>query len=420
MKVYYQPDGMWHNYDFLINKHYWQKKGNDASLEIRQKNLLEITSILAENNIFNWLQGRTLLGIFKFNQLLEDHDDDIGIFEKDLPKLLDLVKTQLSEKGFKLIRKTKGIVSFIRDYRYVDICIFVNKGGNLIGYNEKFFQNIYYSSFSKVSWRGHEFNIPNAASQLLGKMYPSSLSPLLVKLKKVYIYIKYNSIYDCWDKKIAPKVSSLAARHPIFAKYILKYVGPVFGIYVLIVEKDFFLNLLIEPKESFNWTWRKRHLDLVTNNAKLIRIADIVNFLSDTNHVNQIESQLQETDTSKLFLNPTSLDMDFWWSGNNYFWYCIKYQFKKNVVSYADANSYIKQTVSPKLYSADYYNSLDSMSDKEIEKFLSTSILEISEDGITSGKHRVFAMIGRLASRKSYIPMTAIIRGTPLTWTDSS
>ena len=55
------------------------------------------------------------------------------------------------------------------------------------------------------------------------------------------------------------------------------------------------------------------------------------------------------------------------------------------------------------LYSADYYKELEIMTDSEIEQFLKENPIEITLNFITSGKHRVAAMIGRILENKDYI-----------------
>jgi len=49
------------------------------------------------------------------------------------------------------------------------------------------------------------------------------------------------------------------------------------------------------------------------------------------------------------------------------------------------------------------------MNDNEIADFLMKHPLIVENGCVTSGKHRVFAMIGRLASGKSYIPFKVIL-----------
>ena len=53
------------------------------------------------------------------------------------------------------------------------------------------------------------------------------------------------------------------------------------------------------------------------------------------------------------------------------------------------------------LYSFDYYTDLEKMNDKEIQQFLMNNPIEITDRHITSGRHRVAAMIG--VARNKYI-----------------
>ena len=51
------------------------------------------------------------------------------------------------------------------------------------------------------------------------------------------------------------------------------------------------------------------------------------------------------------------------------------------------------------------------MNKKEIEELFENSPLEITNGAISSGRHRVFAMIGRLIQEKEYVPIyTEIIK----------
>jgi len=178
---------------------------------------------------------------------------------------------------------------------------------------------------------------------------------------------------------------------------------------ILLSEKDF-LDLLIEPEDSFNWKWRIRHLGLVTHDGKHNKNREILKYLSSEKTKKEINEKLDETDTSIPFFPPTNYDMRFWWGGNNYFWNCVKNEFRKNVVPYSKANDYIASVKKPFLYSNSYYESLPLMTDKEIKKLLLTQPIEITNGAITSGKHRAFAMIGRLLSGKPYIPFRAEVR----------
>ncbi len=123
-----------------------------------------------------------------------------------------------------------------------------------------------------------------------------------------------------------------------------------------------------------------------------------------------ILSEIVETDTSNPFFDPHNYDEKFWQSGNNYFIYCILFQFKKNVLPYAQVNDYIKTRQKPDVFTRKYYESLKDQSEDEIKSMLQKQPIEINSMAITSGKHRAFAMIGRLITGKPYIPFKVINR----------
>ncbi len=51
------------------------------------------------------------------------------------------------------------------------------------------------------------------------------------------------------------------------------------------------------------------------------------------------------------------------------------------------------------------------MNDEEIKSFLFETPIEVQNNAVIGGKHRVFAMIGRLLEDKPYIPMRAFVYG---------
>ncbi len=438
----YRPNGLWCKHDFSINKHYWRKVGYQSALDIRTRNLIDVRTILCQSGITNWLQGRTLLGIFKYGELQDDHDDDIGVFDFQRSLVLTNVRKNLEEKGFSLIRDTDDIASFERNYRYIDICFFRAISERKFGYAKKTFSKEHFSHFEKLNWNKIDFDIPASPDKLLLSMYPPHAEESLVnqdytgmdsgrlvilweKRHKAFVYIKdaikspklflhyFKAVFGR-GKRLGRRLIKLIYRnichiHP-FVERVYMYLMRLAGIKIIILSEEDFLDLLIEPKDSFNWKWRIRHLELVTDNGKYQKIRDIINYLESPETRHLIDSRVEETDTSIPFFPPTNYDMRFWWGGNNYFWYCVKYVFRKNVVPYSKANAYIHGGKKPFLYTGEYYQSLPEMSDAEIRNLLISDPIEISDGAVTSGKHRVFAMIGRLLNNKPYIPFRAEVR----------
>lgn len=406
-KILYKPQGLWHEYDFMINKYFWIKEGYDKAYKIRENNIKDVRTILEANNIKNFLFGQTLKGIFETGDILDDHDDDFGVFFEDRDKIRNQISKELIEAGFILVRDTEDIISFERDFRYIDICLFRERGNNQLGYGHKGCSSHHFDFFDTVSWKDVEFSIPNNSNKLLHKLYSEPVKndflknsiKFLKKLKKLKKIRKY----------LADKVPAVFHRTPFGLMGLFQRLTPLVGVEIVELTKDEFLNTRVEPLDSFNWKWRARHLDAVTNKGKNVLVKDIVNYLSDENVIKSIDDTIEETDTSIPFFDPSNFDMRFWWGGNNYFFYCVKYQFRKNVIPYSEANAYIKTKQKPDLYTSNYYESLDKMTDQEIREFLSKNPIEIENNAVIGGKHRVFAMIGRMAEGKEYIPLRAII-----------
>lgn len=373
----------WDSLDFYLNKLLWSHRGSDKSINIRVNNLKEISSIFNEEKLTFFLEGRTLENIVLHDNLLvSDHDDDIGIFKNNINILKDNVIPKLIKLGFKIIRSNSDMISIIKDDRYIDICFFEIKEKNTIGYGEKIFDEKYYLSFDKIKFEDEYFNTPNDCENYLKIRYQNKG----IKLKEILRKIK-------WFLKIPFKLFS-------------RVQNIILSREKLITQKKF-ENLYVESNNAVNWKLRKPHMDIVTNNGKNIKIKDIIKYFKEQNNLNKILNKVIETKMTCVFSDPIHIDRSFWQTGNNYFIYCIKYQFMKGVVPYNETNNYISKDKTPELYTKDYFESLEPFSEKELKTFLENNPIEITKGAITSGRHRVYAMIGRLIDNKAYVPFKA-------------
>ena len=176
--------------------------------------------------------------------------------------------------------------------------------------------------------------------------------------------------------------------------------------YKYLSEKEF-LNLKIESKKSINWLLRKPHLDIITNEASFYKIKNIVKYFKKENTKQKLIEKIVEVNLKSKLSEPIHLQTDFWLKGNNFYIYPILYGFKKDVVPYKECNSYIQKKSKFNLYSKDYFSSLQDMTDVESSNLFKNSPAEITGGAVTSGKHRMCAMIGRLSRSESYIPIYA-------------
>ncbi len=393
----------WGTYDFDVNKYFWKNKGYESTLEIRKSNLLEMSEIFKQTKVPFWIQGRTLEGIYKNGILPDDHDDDIGIDEQYRKILESDIYVKLKKAGFSVIRNNKDMISFIRDDRYIDVCIFGTKQ-NKYGYATKWFPRTHFESFDSIVFADQHFLIPSKTDVLLEKMYnPSLIVKLINYLKKFLKLSNYKKLLYKFTERSLEK-------SPHTIRRVLSIASSPLNITYKKISKQEFLDTLIEPLDSFNWEWRKPHLDIITNSKQYCLVSEIVNYLSNKENMKKVMSEVVETDTTKEFFTPHNFDIRFWQSGNNYFIYNIKYQFRKDVLDYNKANEYIKSAKQPMLYSSTYFESCEALNDSEIEELLINKTIEIEKGSIRSGKHRACAMIGRLIAGKPYIPFWAIVK----------
>jgi hypothetical protein len=392
----------WCVHDFTVNRYHWRWRGFAASLPVRRENLEDLVTLFEEVGLPVWLQGKTLLGIVEEGELLPDHDDDVGIWAKDWNEKRAKVVPLLECAGFECIRDTESIVSFLRGERYIDICLFTGRGGRA-GYGVKWFTKNHFLNLTAISYRGRRWPIPGNAVKLLNQMYrPGRVQCAFERLRGHAQRIR--QIHARAKKTALDKM--LAWPHQVRQR-----AAPwmrCLGIRYQQIDERFFRSLLIEPSDSFNWRWRKPHLDLVTDQGVLCSAGMIADHFRNPSVMAQVVERIVETDTTTPFNDPANFDPRFWQSGNNYFINCILYQYRKGVVPYQSANDYVKSRQKPKLYSAEYYAQLPEMTDYEIETLLKDQPIEVQQGAVTSGKHRVFAMIGRLASGKPFLPLWVV------------
>ncbi len=397
---------LWQENDFLINKHYWNNLGYQSALPIRLENLRILSEILEEFEIKFWVQGRTLEGLFLKEELPDDHDDDIGIDISSLTIFQSEVIEKLKQYEFDIIRNNFEIISIIRKKRYIDICIF-KKRGKKYGYASKNFPSEYFDTLEYYDLNDIKLPVPSNTKKLLSYMYDRKLADTYnlfsIRMKKIITNKNYRS------DKIKRALIKIFHFSPHYFRVLLSiFTYKLFGVgYKKIYENDF-ISLDIESKDSYNWKWRKPHLDIISNNKKYRKNSEIINYLSKNDTFSKLLSQVVETDTTREFYEPHNFDQRFWQSGNNYFIYNIKYQFRIGVVPYHHANDYIKSGELPLLFSKEYYSALAEMPLSEISNMLRDAPIEITNNSITGGKHRASAMIGRLIDNKSYIPLWAI------------
>ena len=116
--------------------------------------------------------------------------------------------------------------------------------------------------------------------------------------------------------------------------------------------------------------------EVVNQNYTLKKVKDIIEFYSDKDNINK----------TREILNPKN------WQYFN----CMLAEFRKDVGDHHELG-WDKMT-------EDYYNSLEMMTDEELETFLRNNPVEFDNGFIRHSYHRACAMIGRILKGKKYIP----------------
>jgi hypothetical protein len=141
--------------------------------KLRYDNLHTVINIIQKHKVIYWLQGKTMLGMCRDNNLIEDdHDEDLGIFEIDIETVCKKVIPDLLLEGFKVIRATKNdsMLSIMKGPRYIDLCFFSNKN-NEIGYENKWFPKDYYKEFISISINNFNYQVPKKYKQICHYSY---------------------------------------------------------------------------------------------------------------------------------------------------------------------------------------------------------------------------------------------------------
>jgi len=310
----------WQNADFKYLKlllKSQRKRNLQQELQIRRGNLETLSLVLKDCGIPFWIQGKTLLGAIRDKQfIIDDHDDDIGIFSEHQQCVCSNVYTKLKEQGFQAIRCGDTMLSIIRNNRYIDICFF-KKSENKIGYDEKWFPKEFFNEFDTVQFYGKYYSVPSNADDLLTIMYPIQPDKSNI-LTTIYKPIK----------KIKRKIKRAGKRFK--AKLFQKKI-------ITKMTFERFICCKIEADTAKNWVLRGPHLDLITDNGKIRKIGDIIKYFKSNSKLDYIKNNfVVETETSEPFEEPINLNSEFWQTGNNYLFYCIYYGFRKNIASYSE------------------------------------------------------------------------------------
>ena len=169
------------------------------------------------------------------------------------------------------------------------------------------------------------------------------------------------------------------------------------------ISREEFLNLKFKDDNILNNIVRKEHFNLITNNNKLKTNKQIIKYFFKNKNLQKTKNLAKQPTKLKLRNIPRHLDRHFWENGNSYFFNNMITGFRKGVIDYSS----LKDQQSDEddiIFSNKYYQRKQYMSDLDIKKLLYDNPIEINFGSISSGRHRVSAMLGRLIEGKKYLP----------------
>jgi hypothetical protein len=204
--------------DFYANK-------NSFNREVAFENLIDIISVYRKYDIDSFAIFGTLLGLVREGELLvHDHDVDIGFFDYDLVKLIN-VHPELVRIGFRILRESENseTITYERNDEYVDLYLFSSfderpQSKNLAA----FFPRKYILPLRKEEIFSKSIYLPNKSKKLLRKLYgplwrlenkdssyPSStfLLKLLSLFGRVFPRFKNNNKYQILKHNIIKYLS---------------------------------------------------------------------------------------------------------------------------------------------------------------------------------------------------------------------
>lgn len=167
------------------------------------------------------------------------------------------------------------------------------------------------------------------------------------------------------------------------------------------LTRDEFLSLRFSHKEV--WHQRSRHVQALValDTAFASALPQI------RRNLRRLEPHVERARISSAAgLYPAIADAQLWESHDLFFVAAAMAGFRHHVLPYRGADLYLAFTQDRTLYSGPYYRALPRMTDSEVETFLRLHPIEIAgRNVISGGRHRVSAMLGRLARMEDYIPV---------------
>jgi len=382
---------LWTHSEFALNNAFWHRWGHEASLPFRVMNIVDLQRMFAASGIESWIFGGTLRDSVE-GVLKEDHDDDLMVNMRDILALEEYAQKKLSAEGFTVVRVSKTIVSVYRYGRYVDLHPSDQSDSETL----------------ETMVHGEIIKVHRNSSAILREKYGTS-SDKAGNSRKLRQY-SWGVIRPM--KRMVKFLSNPARFFTVrywvgsmrFARSLVQSRSVKTGSLIEELSLEAFLSLEIDEPGGVNWSWRGSHMKFLYNEGETL--GNALARIKESGGLNL--GKLVETNLESCVPEPANLSYEFWRTGNNFFAYPFLFGFRHLVIPYQAANLYIAYVGKPQLYTREYFENLKPMSENEIRTFLKSNPIELTGTSVTSGRHRVSAMLGRLFRGEDYLPVYAV------------
>ena len=373
----------------------------------------KISKIIKSVGIKHCLFHNSLFFIRTFSRLSDDKNEYFLLNSN----LIEEVKKKFKSKRYLIIEKKNILI--LKKKQNLFHLIFINK-------RKKFyFKGVEYiskefSEFKKISIKKKIFYLPKNDKKIISDTFAPSKIDLFKNniididlnfFEKSFNFLKFLiciAISRGSFSKYQFKIYYDLFHDMTIKEFIKKFFNKIFqkeNRKIIYLTEENFRALLFDS--NFNTEkFRKKHVNILCGNKNNPKIGQIIEYLKINE--DKLKKNIIEVNTRKVFDEPVEWNKKLWSSGNNFYIYSAIYGFKRNVISHKNINRYILKKRGHQIFSKKYYETLDDMNNDEIKKLLRKEPIYISNKGFLSGRHRVSAMIGRLAKNKKYIPIKVI------------
>jgi hypothetical protein len=355
----------------------------------------------AEHDVTWRLFGRTLLFLNSTGLFPGDLFDNVCLIGS-ANTLSDGFLSAINSAGFHVKARDDWNILLERNGRLLELSCFTSEANVLVNRGIRLpKENLCHGGSLNIE--GRDLNIPADTEELIDSLWRSANAAY------VFRTTPHLGRKGCYARSTVPREF---LRH-VLAKLPASIQNSCFRLAGsanrrVVLDQEGFKALYFE-EDPLNWRLRKPHLDILTANGKLRTVGEIIDYLSDAENLARVMSGIEEGPAqNEYYREPLYFNTKFWHSGNNLFINCVLYSFRKNVISYERLNSTSFQPGSKRIYSADYYESLEPMSETEISRLLERMPILVAGHKLVGGRHRVCAMIGRLVNGQSYLPVHAL------------